>query len=75
MKSAAAYTSGGPRLTENQLGDGTEDLVVDHGLIVERSELPIGALVPSQSRADNRVCRNAQCPWQAERKGGDVGDR
>ena len=44
MKSAAAYTSGGPRLTDrNQLGDGAEDLIVDHGLIVERPELPIGA--------------------------------
>jgi hypothetical protein len=48
MEGAAAYTSGGPRLTDpNQLGDGAEDLIVEHGLIVERPEPPIGALVAS----------------------------
>ena len=48
MGGATAYTSVGPRLTDpNQLGDGAEDLIVEHGPIVERPELSIGALVAS----------------------------
>ena len=48
MEGAAAYTSGGPRLTDpNQLGDGAEDFIVQHSLIIERVAGPIGVLVAS----------------------------
>ena len=48
MEDTAAYSPGGPRLTDpNQLGDGAEDLIVEHGLIIERPERPVRALVPS----------------------------
>ena len=76
MEGTAAYTPGGPSPTDpNQLGDGAEDLIVAHGPIIERPERPLRALVAPQSRADNRVCRNAQRPWQRKRNGGHVGDR
>jgi len=48
MEGAAASTSDGPCLTDpNQLGDGAEDFIVEHGLIVEGPEPAIGALVAS----------------------------
>ena len=59
MEGAAACAASGPRYADrNQLSDGTEDLIVAHGLIVERPACLIGALVASQNRADRRPCRN-----------------
>jgi hypothetical protein len=48
MEGTAAYSPGGPRLTDpSQLGDCAEDLIVAQGLIIERPERPVRALVAS----------------------------
>lgn len=76
MKGTAAPTPGGPGLTDpNQLGHGTEDLVVEHGPIIERPQRPIGTFIAPQRCADNAVCHTTQRPWQREWNGGHVGDR
>src|SRR5262249_44480730 len=76
MKGAAAGTPGGPRRTDrNQLGDGTEDLIVANGVIIEPPSCAIGALVAAERHADCRLCRNTPGPRQADRNGGNVGDR
>jgi hypothetical protein len=48
MEGTATHSRGSPRLTDpNQLGHGAEDLIIEHGLIIERSQRPVRALVAS----------------------------
>jgi hypothetical protein len=43
---AAGYTPGGPGPADpNQLGDGAEHLIVEHGAMIDRPQRAIGALI------------------------------